>query len=106
MKIMIVKLSSIGDVVHTLPAAAVLRRSFPEANIVWAVGRRASEIPRHCPAVDKVIEVAGKSAGESRTAVLRQEISKIRNERPDVVIDFQGLLKSGVVAFASGANHR
>jgi heptosyltransferase-1 len=106
MRIMIVKLSSIGDVVHTLPAAAALRRSFPEANIVWAVGPRASDIPRHCPAIDKVIELTNGRKGESWAGCLRRQLGQVRSERADVVIDFQGLLKSGLVAFASGANRR
>jgi lipopolysaccharide heptosyltransferase I len=107
---MIVKLSSIGDVVHTLPAVAALRRSFPQANIIWAVGARASDIPRHCPAVDKVIEVPGRPPGErastSPFAGLRDGMAEVRSERADIVIDFQGLLKSGLVAFASGAGRR
>jgi len=106
MRIMIVKLSSIGDVVHTLPAAAALRRSFPEANIVWAVGPRASDIPRHCPAIDRVIELTNGRKGESWAGGLRRQLGQVRSERADVVIDFQGLLKSGLVAFASGASRR
>src|SRR5215469_5646307 len=106
MKILIVKLSSIGDVVHTLPAAAALRRSFPVANIVWAVGPRASEIPRHCPAIDRVIELESGQNGESRLGGFQRQLAEVRSERADLVIDFQGLLKSGAVAFASGAKRR
>src|SRR5262245_5069431 len=57
MRILIVKLSSIGDVVHTLPAAALFRRTLPDAHISWVVERRASEILRGSPAIDRLIEL-------------------------------------------------
>src|SRR5260370_9379473 len=57
MRILIVKLSSIGDVVHTLPAAALFRRALPEARIAWAVDRRASAILEDSPAIDDLIKL-------------------------------------------------
>src|SRR5712692_10474288 len=57
MRILIVKLSSIGDVVHTLPAAALLRRALPEARITWIVERRAGAIIKDSPVIDELIEL-------------------------------------------------
>src|SRR5260370_53289 len=57
MRILVVKLSSIGDVVHTLPAVASLRRSHPKARISWVVDVRASAILKDSPAIDELIEV-------------------------------------------------
>ena len=56
MRVLIVKLSSIGDVVHTLPAAALLRRALPDARIAWVVERRAGAILKDSPVIDELIE--------------------------------------------------
>ena len=54
MRFLISRLSALGDVVHTLPSAVALRRSFPDCEIVWCVDRRFSGIVELCSAVDKV----------------------------------------------------
>src|SRR6266571_6899466 len=103
MRILIVKLSAIGDVVHTLPAAALLKRALPEARIAWAVGPRAGAILKDSPVIDELIElqtrpsIGGVGAG----------IKPVNGAgRFDIAIDFQGLIKSGLVAFASRAKRR
>jgi len=118
MRILIVKLTSIGDVVHTLPAAAFLRRALPEARITWAVERRASEILKDSPVIDHLIELdtrawrkdplSGATIGDLRTRLsqLRGQPSLNGSTDADIAIDFQGLIKSGLVAFASRANRR
>src|SRR5262249_26389698 len=57
MRILVVKLSSIGDVVHTLPAVAELRQAHPDARISWVVDVRASAILKESPAIDELIEI-------------------------------------------------
>jgi lipopolysaccharide heptosyltransferase I len=118
MRILIVKLSSIGDVVHALPAAAALRRGFPEAHIAWAVERRARAILEESPIVDDLIEV--DSRGWRRRWHNRETLDNVSStlrslrgsgpggssETFDVAVDFQGLLKSGLLALASGATRR
>lgn len=117
MRILIIKLSSIGDVVHTLPAASLLRRSLPDAQIAWVVERRASAILKDSPVIDELIELdtrgwrSGLSA--SKIAQVRTVLARLRDgassngDRPaNIAIDFQGLIKSGVVALASGASCR
>lgn len=118
MRILIVKLSSIGDVVHTLPAAALLRRALPEARIAWAVDRRASAILEDSPAINELIKLdlrawrKGPLRG-STIADVRARLSQLRQApdlngagRADLAIDFQGLMKSGLVAFATRAHRR
>ena len=61
MRILIVKLGSIGDIVHTLPALAALREGFPDAEISWVVERNLSEILRDNPLLDRLIEVDTKA---------------------------------------------
>ncbi len=115
MRILIVKLSSIGDVVHTLPSAAALRRALPEAHISWAVERRSSAVLKGSPAIDELIELDTRAwrkrpmTGETIKEV-RELFDRLggrrANSRIDMAIDFQGLIKSGVVAFVSGAKRR
>ena len=57
MKILIVKLGSIGDIVHTLPALAAIRRSLPDAEITWVAEERSAEILRQNPMIDHLVEV-------------------------------------------------
>jgi heptosyltransferase-1 len=105
MKILIVKLSAIGDVIHTLPALNALRRTFPEAHITWLVEEPASEIVTSHPAVDRVLVSDRKRwlrglRSPGRWENLRQISGFLRTLRDtsyDVVIDFQGLLKSAVL---------
>ena len=108
MRILIVKLSSIGDIVHTLPALAALRAAMPQAEISWVVERRSAEILRDNPLVDRLIEVDTKAlrrglmSGETLRAP-RQQLRRLRASAFDVALDFQGLLKSASIARLSGA---
>ncbi|HEX5604479.1 MAG TPA: lipopolysaccharide heptosyltransferase I [Pyrinomonadaceae bacterium] len=108
MKILIVKLGSIGDIVHTLPALAALRSAMPQAEISWVVERRSAEILRDNPILDRLIEVDTKAlrrglmSGETLRAP-RQQLRRLRASAFDVALDFQGLLKSASIARLSGA---
>ena len=108
MRILIVKLSSIGDVVHTLPALAAIRRAMPQAEISWVVERRSSEILKDNPLLNRLIEVDTKAlrrglmSGETLRAP-RQQLRRLRASAFDVALDFQGLLKSASIARLSGA---
>ncbi|HEX5964662.1 MAG TPA: lipopolysaccharide heptosyltransferase I [Pyrinomonadaceae bacterium] len=108
MRILIVKLGSIGDIVHTLPALAALRQGFPESEISWVVERNLSEILRDNPLLDRLIEVDTKAlrrglmSGETLRAP-RQQLRRLRASAFDVALDFQGLLKSASIARLSGA---
>jgi heptosyltransferase-1 len=108
MRILIVKLGSIGDIVHTLPALAAIRQALPQAEISWVVERRASEILRDNPLLDRLIEVDTKAlrrglvSGETLRAP-RQQLRQLRASTFDLALDFQGLLKSASIARLSGA---
>ncbi|MEP6945070.1 MAG: lipopolysaccharide heptosyltransferase I [Acidobacteriota bacterium] len=111
MRILIVKLSAIGDIVHALPAAAAIRSHFPDAEISWVAEQRSAEIVRGCPAVDHLIEIdtrslrGGKVIDEVLIEMGRQARA-VRQRKYDVAIDFQGLIKSAVIAKVSGAKQR
>jgi lipopolysaccharide heptosyltransferase I len=97
-RFLIVRIGSLGDIVHALPAAAALRRAHPEARIDWLVEARHRAILDLVPVIDKAIELTARG--------LRGWIHAaraLRARRYDVAIDFQGLMKSAVLARASGA---
>ena len=118
MRIVIVKLSSIGDVVHTLPAAALLKRALPRARLSWVVERRASAIIQSSPVIDELIEIDTRAwrnrlLSSSTMSDVRAQLDQLRKSsaqngsaNADIAIDFQGLIKSGVVAFATRASKR
>ena len=111
MKILFVKLGSIGDIVHTLPALAAVRRCVPGAEISWVVERRSAEILRDNPFLKTLIEVDTKGlrrwpmSGETLPATRRQ-LRRLRASPFDLALDFQGLLKSALVARLSSARRR
>src|SRR3954463_11076989 len=98
MNILIVRLSALGDIVHAIPAAAALRRAFPAARIDWLLDARHRDIVDLVTAVDRVVTVRRSTLG-GWTQVLRE----LRATRYDVALDFQGLVKSAVLARGSGA---
>src|SRR5262245_29229693 len=75
-RILLVKLSSIGDVVHTLPAAAVIRQALRHARIVWVVERRAGAIIKDSPSIDEIIEIDTRAW--RKRAFARATIEEIR----------------------------
>jgi lipopolysaccharide heptosyltransferase I len=90
--ILIVRLSSLGDIIHTLPAYAALRRHFPGARIRWAVEQSGREILDLVPGIDGIIVVGRK--------IWRQNIRDLGG-REQTALDFQGLVKSALLALLS-----
>jgi len=111
MKILIVKLSSIGDVVHTLPTLAAIRHALPHAEISWVVEKRAAEILRHNQFLNHLVEIDTKALRRGQkpaeiVAAARRPFRGLRASTFDVAIDFQGLLKSAAIAKISKAKRR
>src|SRR5947208_16974823 len=108
MRVLIVKLGSIGDIVHTLPALGAMRRALPDSEISWVVERRSSEILRSNPLLDRLIEIDTKAlrrglmSGETLRAP-RQQLRLLRASAFELALDFQGLIKSAMIARLSGA---
>ena len=100
--ILLVKTSSLGDVVHNLPVVSDLRSVFPEAVIDWVVEEALVAIPRLHPAVRRVIPVGLRRWRKSLlTAQAWHEMAafrrELRAEAYDLVLDTQGLIKSGLI---------
>ena len=96
--ILIVRLGALGDLVHALPAVAALRAEWPDARIDWLVDRRYAALLGLVPVIDRAV-VFGPPDGDP----LRTLVRRLRGVRYDLAIDFQGLLKSAVLARLSGA---
>jgi heptosyltransferase I len=105
-KILLVKLSSLGDVVHAMPALQDIRRAVPGARIDWVVERAFAPLVERCDGVGRVI---GCELRQWRKAPLSAQTrsdwrafrSVLRSQAYDVVIDLQGLTKSALVARAA-----
>ena len=108
--ILIVKLSALGDLAHALPVAGALRRAYPEAHLAWVVESRFRELLAGHPDLNEVIAIPlQKRRGSWTWSNLRAMVRGIRELRRrsfDLVIDLQGLLKSGLVTGLSGAPRR
>jgi lipopolysaccharide heptosyltransferase I len=100
-RFLLVRLSSLGDVVHALPAAAALRDTFPDSGVDWVIEPRWARILEGNPDLNEVIPLHRKSAGGLATT-----IRKLRAAKYTCAIDFQALYKSALLAFASGAPRR
>lgn len=103
MRILIVKTSSLGDVIHNLPVVSDIRRHFPDAEIDWCVEESFSAIPRLHPGVGTIIPVAIRRWRKNLLkADTWREIAEFRRllqvHAYDAVIDTQGLLKSALIA--------
>ena len=107
-EILIIKLSSIGDVVHTLPSLGALYHLYPSANITWLVEEDASTLLEGHPYLNRVIVSRRKrwlaqfkkpSLWVSTVQQIIRFIRKVRSVDYDLIIDFQGLLKSGLLVF-------
>ncbi|MEQ1852766.1 MAG: glycosyltransferase family 9 protein, partial [Chthoniobacteraceae bacterium] len=102
--ILIIKPSSLGDVVHTLPAVACIRRRWPGARISWLVNPEWAPILAGNPDLDEVIEFPRRQFDGLRGWLRLPGWSRELRSRvnPDLVLDFQGLLRSAIVARGVG----
>lgn len=114
-RILIIKPSSIGDVVNALPFLSSLRQRYPDRHIAWLVEEEAAELLLGHPLLDRVIVSGRRRWGrEVRTpfrgsVALREVaalIAELRQGRYDLVVDLQGLLKSALTVACTGARYR
>ena len=114
MNILIVKLSAIGDVIHTLPALNAIRAHYPGAHITWLVEAAAADLVIGHRALDRVLISKRKSwmrqlwgAGRRETLrAVRKFLHDLRDTRYDMIIDFQSLFKSGVLVWLAHGNRK
>lgn len=109
-KILIVKLSSLGDIVHTLPAFKAIKDNYPESKISWVVEKNGAEILRSLEGLDEIIVFdtlnwRKKPFSLKTLEDIKESVKRIRG-RFNLAIDFQGTLKSSFIAYISGARER
>ena len=107
-RILLVKPSALGDVVHTIPLLPKLRLRFPRAQIDWFITPENAELVRHHPALSGVVlfdrkELAGIGRSWNATTELVRLLGRLRRTRYDLVIDLHGQMRSALVTLATGA---
>ena len=100
-RFLLVRLGSLGDVIHALPAASALRDAFPDARIDWLIEPKWRRLLEGNPDLTEIVSLEKKSA-----AGLIVTVSKLRAAHYTCAIDFQGLYKSALPTFVSGAPRR
>lgn len=100
-RVVIVRLSAIGDVVHAIPTAVAIKRARPSTEVAWVVEGRAGDVLEGHPAVDRVIRVPRRWL--LSTAAVRRLAGDLADFRADIAIDLQGLFKSAVATWLSRA---
>jgi lipopolysaccharide heptosyltransferase I len=99
-RLLVIRLSAFGDVIHTIPAVVALRDALPRTEIAWAVEPPYAELVEIVAGV-KAIPVSLKRWSISRILAARRDVRRF-----DTAIDFQGLIKSALIARVSGARDR
>jgi lipopolysaccharide heptosyltransferase I len=96
---LLVRLGSLGDIIHAIPAAAALRSRYPRARIDWLVDPRYTSVLAIVEGVDRAIPIDPRGS----VSALLGTIAELRRTKYDAAVDLQGLLKSAVLARAAGA---
>ncbi|QDU58823.1 glycosyltransferase family 9 protein [Aeoliella mucimassa] len=103
-RILIVRLTAMGDVIHGLPVASALRRQFPDSFLAWAVEGRAAELVEGHPDLDHVIRLPRHWWRSARS--LHETRKQLRESKFDITVDLQCLTKSSIIAWLTGAPKR
>jgi lipopolysaccharide heptosyltransferase I len=99
MKILIIRVSAIGDVVHTLPSLFLLKKLLPECTISWVVQKKAADLLVGQPFLGHVWVLPDHYLSPGNLATTANIIRDMRRHRWDAIIDFQGLLKTSLLIF-------
>jgi len=99
-RILLIKPSSLGDIVHALPVVAALKDRWPAARLTWLVKRQWADLVERAAGVDHVWPV------DAAVGSWLGQVSALRAERFDLAVDLQGLFRSGALAWLSSASQR
>ena len=107
MRILIIKPSSLGDVVHALPTVNLIRRKYPQAHISWLVNDTLTSLLQRCPIIDEIIPFERRRFGSlTQLPHFRNFLAMLKGRHFDIAIDLQGLLRSGIISWATRAPRR
>jgi len=96
--ILLIKPSSLGDIVHAMPTCAAIRRAYPKARLTWLVKREWAALVERIDGVDRIWPV------ESTLKGWLSQVSLLRAERFDLVVDLQGLFRSAAIGWFAGSS--
>jgi heptosyltransferase-1 len=114
-RILILRLSAVGDVIRTLPAVKALKEYYPSASISWVVEEPSRALLESQTEIDEVILFPRKKWADGITSAravwrtiteIRRFVVELRRQEFDLVLDFHGILKSGLLSFFSGSSRR
>ena len=100
MRILIVRVSALGDAIHTLPALDILKKNLPDAKIDWLVQHKAAGIVNHVPGLNHIYQLSNRYLMPRYWRKTISTMGKLRAARYDLIIDFQGLLKTSIITLA------
>jgi lipopolysaccharide heptosyltransferase I len=115
LKILILRLSAVGDVLRTLPAVVALKEYFPSSHIAWVVEEPSKTLLESQPQIDQVILLPRKRWIKGMKSIgkvwktfkeMGQFVLELRRQKFDFVLDFHGIIKSGMISFLSGSPKR
>lgn len=101
MRVLIIKPSSLGDIIHALPAVNLIRRRYPDAHLAWLINANFASLLQSCPLIDEIIPFPRHEFRK-----LPALVKHLRQNRYNLVVDFQGLLRSGLLTAVTGARRR
>src|SRR5579883_1500441 len=108
-RIALIKPSALGDIIHSLPVLTALRRRYPHAHIAWVVNRGYEPLLQGHPDLDATLPFDRSASRRNWTRIpwhYGRFLRLLRQEHFDLVLDLQGLLRSGLMTAASGAPRR
>ncbi|MCX7981280.1 MAG: glycosyltransferase family 9 protein [Syntrophales bacterium] len=111
MNICLIKLSAIGDVVHTLPSLSALKKLYPSSHLTWVIEEEASDLILDHPLIDRVLISRRKTwlkkpLNRQSIHEMKHFLSALRDRTYDITIDFHGLFKSAVICALSPSRRR
>jgi len=110
-KILIIKPSSLGDIIHSLPFLNAVNDTFPRSEIHWVIANTLEELLRNHPMIKKLCVINKDrwkewQAAKETASEINSMVRQFRAERYDMVIDLQGLLRSGLLTYMTSASLR
>jgi len=109
-RVLIVKVTSLGDIVQALPVVADIKRAFPGVQVDWAADEAFAEVAQWCKGIDRVLCAPLRRFKKARRwadfKAIAASISELRAHRYDYIIDIHGVYKSAIIAFLARSSRR
>jgi len=107
MRILILKPSSLGDIIHALPTVNLIRRRYPTAHIAWLINTGFASLLKKCPVIDEIIPFDRQRYGSvTGLPAFADFLATLQGRQFDIVVDLQGLFRTGLISWATLASRR